>query len=184
MMAEAEITRLIVTHGLWLLFVLTLIEGPVATLAGAAMAGRGLLDPLAVFAVAFAGDLVGDGLLYAIGRLSPALTRRLGGGRGDAVPARHGGWHETMHRRSWQIIALGKLTHVAGFAVILAAGAARVPFGLFLGVSALATLPKVAVLVLAGWALGRVVDVPWIVALAALAVFLAGLWALRVRRVP
>jgi membrane-associated protein len=180
-MAEAEIARLIGAHGLWLLFALTLIEGPVATVIAAAMAGRGLLDPAVVFAVAVAGDLAGDALLYAIGRLSPALTRRLGGAQGDAVPARHGGWRETLHQRSWQIIALGKLTHVAGFAVILAAGAARVPFGLFLGVSALATLPKVAVLVLAGWAMGRTIDVPWMVALGALGLFVAGLWALRIK---
>lgn len=180
-MAEAEIVRLIGAHGLWLLFALTLIEGPVATVIAAAMAGRGLLDPAAVFAVAFAGDLAGDAVLYAIGRLSPALTRRLGGARGDALPARHGGWRKTMQHRAWQIIALGKLTHVAGFAVILAAGAARVPFGLFLGVSALATLPKVAVLVLAGWTLGRTVDVPWLMAVAALVLFGAGLWALRIK---
>ncbi len=180
-MAEAEIARLITAHGLWLLFALTLIEGPVATVVGAAMAGRGLLDPAAVFAVAFAGDLIGDEVLYAIGRLSPALARRLGGARGDGALARRGGWRETMQERAWQIIALGKLTHVAGFAVILAAGAARVPFGLFLLVSALATLPKVGVLVLAGWALGRTVDVPWLVALAALTVFAGGIWALRVK---
>ncbi len=175
--------RLIATHGLWLLFVLTLIEGPVATVIGAAMAGRGLLDPLAVFAVAVAGDLAGDVVLYGIGRLSPGLTRRLGGARGDAVRARTGAWRDMMHLRSWQIIALGKLTHVLGFAVILAAGAARVPFGLFLGVSALATLPKVGALVLAGWALGRTVDLPWMLALGALALFAAGLWALRARGV-
>jgi membrane protein DedA with SNARE-associated domain len=180
-MTEADIARLIATHGLWLLFMLTLLEGPVATLIGAAMAGRGLLDPAAVFAVAFAGDLVGDGVLYGIGRLSPALARRLGGVRADAMLARSGRVHRMMHRRSWQIIALGKLTHVLGFAVILAAGAARVPFGLFLLVSALATLPKVAALVLAGCALGRTVDVPWMVALGALGLCVAGLWALRVR---
>jgi membrane-associated protein len=182
-MTEAEIARLIATHGLWLLFTLTLIEGPVATLIGAAMAGRGLLDPAAVFGVAFAGDLVGDGVLYGIGRLSPALARRLGGVRADAMLARGGQMQRMMHLRSWQIIALGKLTHVLGFAVILAAGAARVPFGLFLLVSALATLPKVGTLVLAGWAMGQTFDVPWLVGLAAVLVFVAGLWALRARRV-
>ncbi len=180
-MTEAEIARLITSHGLWLLFVLTLIEGPVATLIGAAMAGRGLLDPGAVFAVAFAGDLAGDAVLYAIGRLLPVLTRQLGPARADAGLARMGGLRNMMHLRSWQIIALGKLTHVMGFAVILAAGAARIPFGLFLMVSALATIPKTGALLLAGLAVGRAVDLHWITATFALMAFAAGLWVLRAR---
>ena len=64
------------------------------------------------------------------------------------------------------------------------AGAARVPFGLFLLVSALATLPKVGALVLAGWAMGRTFDMPWLAGLAAALLFAAGLWALGIRRVP
>lgn len=183
-MTEADIARLMTLHGLWLLFVLTLIEGPLATLIGAAMAGRGLLDPLVVLAVAFAGDLVGDAVLYGIGRLLPALALRLGGTQAEAVLSRAGRVRQMMHLRSWQIIALGKLTHVLGFAVILAAGAARVPFGLFLLVSALATLPKVGALVLAGWAMGRTFDMPWLAGLAAALLFAAGLWALGIRRVP
>lgn len=181
-MPEDDIARLIAAHGLWLLFALTLIEGPVATLIAAAMAGRGLLDPAAVFAVAFAGDLAGDGLLYATGRLSPALARKLGGARADKALARTGGLRDLMHGRTWQVIALGKLTHVLGFAVILAAGAARVPLGLFLLASAVATAPKVGVLVLTGWALGRTVDVPWLAGLLALAVLTGGLWILWTRR--
>jgi membrane protein DedA with SNARE-associated domain len=182
-MDEAEIARLITAHGLWLLFALTVIEGPVATVIGAAMAGRGLLDPVAVYMVACAGDLAGDAVLYAIGRLSPALTRRLAGPRVDAVLARTGGWRGLMQRRSWQIIALGKLTHVLGFAVILAAGAARVPVGVFLLASAIATLPKVGVLVLVGWVLERTVDLPWLAGLVALAVLAGGVWMMRLRRV-
>lgn len=180
-MSEADIAQLISAHGLWLLFVLTVIEGPVVTLIGAAMAGRGLLDPVAVFGVALAGDLAGDAVLYAIGRLSPRLTQRLGGPRADAARARISGLGAMMQAHGWQVIALGKLTHVAGFAVILAAGAARLPFRLFLLVSAAATLPKVGALMLAGWIAGQAIALPWLAGLGALLVFLAGIWLLRTR---
>ncbi|MFN3646041.1 MAG: DedA family protein [Gemmobacter sp.] len=182
-MADAEIAVLIQRHGLWVLLLLTLIEGPVATLVAAAMAARGLLDPAAVFAVALAGDLAGDGVLYAIGRLSPGLTRRLAGRRVNAVLDRSGGLRDLMQAQAWRLLVLGKLTHVLGFAVILAAGAARVPARLFALASTLAAIPKVAVLVAAGYGFGQALAANWP---AALVLGAAGLgtaaWAWQQRR--
>ncbi len=40
------------------------------------------------------------------------------------------------------MLVVGKLTHAAGFAVLTAAGAARMPFGRFLAINFAATIPK------------------------------------------
>lgn len=181
-MTEEQIGGLIAEHGLWVLFFLTLIEGPVATLIGGIMVGEDLLAPVAVLAVAVGGDLAGDLILYGIGRFSPGLTRRLGGAAVSPVLDRTQGFRDAMHLRSWQLLVLGKWTHVLGFAVILAAGAARVPFGRFAVVSTLATVPKVAVILAVGWAFGRIVDLPWIAGAIGLGLLLGGVWLLHARR--
>jgi membrane protein DedA with SNARE-associated domain len=152
MAMEGEAIRaLLQEQGLAILFVLALIEGPIVTVIAGALAGRGVFDPLAVLAVALLGDVLGDALLYAMGRFCPSLARRLFGLRAqrEAVAlqdlfARRGGW----------LLVIGKLTHVAGFAVILTAGFARMPPGAFLAFTVMAALPKVMALAGAGWVFG------------------------------
>lgn len=178
-MTEADISLLIQTYGLWVIFVLTVVEGPIVTILAGALAGKAVLSAPAVLVLAYLGDLLGDCVLYAIGRGSPRLTRRLVRRPADA------GFDEArafVHRRSWQMLVLGKWTHALGFAVILAAGAARVPFGLFFLVSAFATVPKVLLLFLLGFVFGQAVDLVWIVIAALIGALGVGLLTLRTRR--
>lgn len=180
-MSEGEIAEVIGAHGLWIMFILTVVEGPIVTLTAGAMAAKGVFDVRAVFVLAFVGDILGDAVLYAIGRLSPRLTRRLAGKRVDAVVERTHGLRDLMHGRTWEILFLGKLTHVLGFGVILAAGMARVPFALFLLISSLATLPKVGALVAIGFAFGRTFDLTWLISGGVLLVLIFGFIAYRSR---
>jgi membrane protein DedA with SNARE-associated domain len=60
-----------------------------------------------------------------------------------------------IRTRAGAMLLFGKLTHSAGFAVLLAAGAARVDLRRFLAFNLLGTLPKVLVLVLLGYWFGR-----------------------------
>lgn len=149
---EAEAIRAVLQdQGLAVLFVLAVIEGPVATVVAGALAAAGLFDPLAVLAVALAGDLAGDVLLYALGRFCPRLARRMFPGRMPAQPA---GLEAVFARRGGWLLLIGKLTHVAGFAVILTAGFARMAMGRFLLFSLAGSLPKVAALAALGWVFG------------------------------
>jgi membrane protein DedA with SNARE-associated domain len=59
-----------------------------------------------------------------------------------------------LRRRGWRLLVWGKVTHAAGFAVLIAAGAARMPFLPFLLVSAPLSAAKTALLVGLGWAVG------------------------------
>lgn len=145
------IRALLQEQGLAILFVLALIEGPIVTVIAGGLAGRGVFDPLAVLAVALAGDVLGDVLLYAVGRFCPDLARRMFGRRLPVEAARLRG---LFARRGGWLLVIGKLTHVAGFAVILTAGFARMPPGVFLAYTLGAALPKVAVLAGAGWVFG------------------------------
>lgn len=150
-MEMEAIRALLQEQGIALLFVLAVVEGPVATVVAGALAAAGLFDPLAVLAVALAGDLVGDVLLYMLGRFCPRLARRLFPGRMPMQPA---GLHAVFARRGGWLLFIGKLTHVAGFAVILTAGFARMAVVPFLMFSLAASLPKVALLAALGWVFG------------------------------
>ena len=144
------ITASIATYGYVALFLACVVEGPIATVIGAFLASQGILDIWLVLGVSVIGDLVGDLLYYAVGR----------SGRFAAVLW----WRKPSPRQQWRIRGLkrrfrshlgktllfGKLTHAAGFLVLLAAGAARVPLLPFLWYNLLGTLVKSAVFLLVG----------------------------------
>ncbi len=149
---EAEAIRaLLQDQGLAFMFVLALIEGPIVTVVAGALAGAGVFAPLAVLAVAVAGDILGDVLLYGVGRYCPKLAARL---FGKDLARDTGGLRQKFLRRGGLLLFLGKLTHVPGFAVIVTAGFVRMPIVPFVWISVAASLPKVGALVAAGWVFG------------------------------
>ena len=75
--------QLLQAHGLLLLFPLAMVEGPIVTVLAAYLARLGHLNLAAVFIVVIVADLVGDAVLYLVGRLShgslpPRWRARLG----------------------------------------------------------------------------------------------------------
>jgi membrane protein DedA with SNARE-associated domain len=154
-MTPEALEALVRSHGLWLMFPLALVEGPIITVIGGALAKAGVLPVAGVYLVAVLGDLVGDAAMYGLGRLAPwlpeGLRRRLG-----LSPARLDRLAAHFREKGAVTLVIGKLTHSAGFAVLVAAGAAQMPFGRFLAINLAATLPKVAAFLLLGYGLGAV----------------------------
>lgn len=155
-MTEAEIGALIRHWGLIILAPLAVLEGPVVAIVSGYLSRAGLLRLPQAMVVLVLADLLGDVVLYTLGRRGRA---------GVALPwlARFGVTRRRLARvlrafraRGGRILVLGKLTHSAGFAVLLAAGMARMPFAQFLALNLLATLPKVAVFLWLGWWFGAV----------------------------
>jgi membrane protein DedA with SNARE-associated domain len=155
-----EMQHILAVYGYAALLPLTAIEGPAVTVFAGFLAAQGLFDLAGVYAVAVLGDLIGDVMYYAVGRWAS--------GRWMVQPkaSRHGRWAARLHQRvsvlaprirtrAGAMLLFGKLTHSAGFAVLLAAGAARVDLRRFLAFNLLGTLPKVLVLVLLGYWFGR-----------------------------
>lgn len=148
-MTPDALTAVLTTHGLWLMAPLALVEGPLVTIAAAALAAKGFLDLPAVLAIATAADLAGDVLLWLAGRtLRHRIPRRLHRRIARNLPP------QALRHNAGRILVFGKLTHSAGALVLLAAGMARVPFWRFLGFTLAATLPKVAALAALGWLFG------------------------------
>jgi membrane protein DedA with SNARE-associated domain len=144
-----------------------------------------VFDVIGVYAIVVLGDLIGDVLYYAVGRWAAArwaakrgLAERGAAERGAAGPGaterrarrpeanRGSRWAARVRQRvevlaprirtrAGAMLLFGKLTHSAGFAVLLAAGAAHVELRRFLAFNLLGTLPKSLVLVLLGYWFGK-----------------------------
>lgn len=128
-----------------MIFLLAVIEGPVVILGATALAQIGAMDVRLVWVLAVIADLVGDTVLYLIGRYLPAcLPRRF---QPSGARSRAEGVFRTSGAR---ILLMAKLTHFAGLPTLIAAGFARMPFARFLFWNLFGTLPKVTAIVLAG----------------------------------
>lgn len=152
-MTADDLEPLVRAHGLLLMAPLALVEGPVVTVVGGALCRAGVLPILGVYLVVVVADLVGDAAMYGLGRLAPWLPQgaraRLG-----LSPDRLDLLAGHFRARGAATLVFGKLTHSAGFAVLVAAGAARMPLGRFLAVNLVATLPKAAGFLALGYGLG------------------------------
>ncbi|MFV0245635.1 MAG: DedA family protein [Qingshengfaniella sp.] len=140
--------------GLWIVAGAATVEGPIVTVFAAFLAHDGILPLWPLAAVLLAGDLIGDGLHYALGRYGLARIpvrwrRRLGlGSDRMAWLVGHFG------RQGARTLVVAKMTHSMGAAVLVAAGMARMPLGPFLVWNTLAGIPKTAAFMALGWYAG------------------------------
>jgi membrane protein DedA with SNARE-associated domain len=117
--------------GYWTYLALALlvaIEGPIATLLGAAAASAGLMRPWLVFLVAAAGNLTADSLWYTLGyagKLEWALRfgRRLGLRPGILERVEQG-----MQKHAARILFMAKLTVSFMIPSLITAGLMKVPW--------------------------------------------------------
>jgi membrane protein DedA with SNARE-associated domain len=154
MIGLETIIALASTHGLAIVAPLAVIEGPIVTVIAAWLASRDILNVWAVSAVVIAADLVGDLALYALGRwglhkLPKRWRDRLGLNR-----ARLLGLAKHFRAQGNRTLVIGKLTHTAGAAVLVAAGLGKVRLWRFFWVNLLATIPKSLFFVMLGYSIG------------------------------
>ncbi|MDT8856236.1 VTT domain-containing protein [Paracoccaceae bacterium Fryx2] len=146
---------LLATQGLPLLAPIAVLEGPIITVIAGYLASLSHIPLVPAFVVLVIADLVGDSLLYGVGRkwggALPGRLRRLVDADGTRLAqlaahfGRHGG----------RTLILGKLTHSAGAAILVAAGIARMPFLPFLWFNLLATIPKTLAFLAIGYGAGH-----------------------------
>lgn len=117
--------------GLWgylLLAVVVIIEGPVATLAGAMAAASGLMNPEGVFAAAASGNIVSDVLWYSLGYAGKMeWIERYGRYVGISKKLlQH--MQDDIVKHAARLLLIAKLTLGFSIPTLIATGLARVPF--------------------------------------------------------
>ncbi|MDE2185002.1 MAG: DedA family protein [Alphaproteobacteria bacterium] len=153
MLSADLIHHLLEQYGYLVLFLVVIVEGPIATIIGAFVASQGYFDIYVVYAIAVVGDLFGDLAYYGIGRLgrvgTPARIWPLLGITEDRL-ARAARYFE---RHGAKMLLFAKYTQT-GIVILPASGAARMPVGKFLWYNVLGTIPKALALLLVGYFFG------------------------------
>lgn len=142
-------------YGYLAVFVLSFVEGPLVTIFAAALAAQGLLQLWPVYGMVLAGDITGDLAYYAAGRWVIAPLAQRAGYRTGTLASRVERLRRHLHERVGRVLLFGKLTHSAGFIILLASGAARVRLAAYLFYNLLGTVPKAALLMAVGYFFGR-----------------------------
>jgi membrane protein DedA with SNARE-associated domain len=117
--------------GTWtyiLLAALVAVEGPLATLLGAAAAAAGLMKPGWVFIAAAVGNLIADSLWYTLGYIGKiAWILRIGKKLGiNAEILAH--LETEMHKHAARILFVAKLTLTLMIPALIAAGLVKAPW--------------------------------------------------------
>jgi membrane protein DedA with SNARE-associated domain len=152
---DPALVELLHTWGLAVILPLSILEGPIVSMVAGYLARLGAFDLPPLFAILILGDLVGDVALYLIGRKGRLVVRRRWLRRLNISPAQLARLVRRFREQDVRLILFGKFTHYLGFATLIAAGVARMPFGRFLFACLMATIPKSAVLVAIGWTFGE-----------------------------
>lgn len=180
MSGNVDIAALVASYGLLILAPMAILEGPIVTVIAAWLASQGLLSLPSVCVVVILADLIGDGLFYGLGRgllghISPRWRRALG-----LLPDRIASLEETFAVKGGRVLLAGKWTHAAGFPVLVAAGAARMPFLRFMQFNLIGSIPKSVLFLGIGYFFGSTHEkiAGWISAGGPLLVGIAGLFAL------
>ena len=154
------------------------VEGPVVTVAAAALAGAGQLPWWGVWLAALVADVVGDTLLYGLGRHGdrPAVARVLA--RLGLTESRREALTREVRTHLPRIVIGAKLVDVGAIPAYLAAGLANVGYRRFLAWIVPATAVRAAVLVGIGYAAGDRIATdlqsrPWLLLVGGIAVGVA-----------
>ena len=148
-MSLAGLALFVAKYGLILLLPLAVVEGPIISVLAGALAANGVVPWYGALPLLILGDLIGDLLYYAIGRLSDSRLHRLALRLGVPVD-RAEAFTARVAMRSTHMLLIGKWTHAIGALVLIAAGADRVDLARFMVVNLLATVPKSTALFFAG----------------------------------
>ena len=153
MLSPDTIVHLLEQYGYLFLFLIAVVEGPIITIIGAFLASQGYFNIVAVYLIVSGGDLFGDLIYYAIGRIGRtgalAGLRQWLGMTGEHFEQ----LERYIEKHGVKILFFAKYTQT-GFLALPASGAARMPIGKFLWYNTLGTLPKSLVLVLIGYFFG------------------------------
>jgi membrane protein DedA with SNARE-associated domain len=127
LLSLVEVTRELGTWAYILLAFLVLVEGPIATLAGAVAAAAGLMNPVGVFAAATTGNLLADSLWYTVGYLGKLeWLERYGGWVGVRRSHVHR-FRLDIQQNAGRLVFFAKLTLGFIVPVLVATGLSRVP---------------------------------------------------------
>lgn len=142
--------ELLLTYKYIILVPLAVMEGPIVSVVCGFLVTLGYFNPLAVFLVMVAGDIVGDGIFYYIGYRGEKLLHLFKINEEKLEKAKI--YFEENHKKA---IAGSKILWGIGTAGLIAAGALRVPYKRYFKTCALYSLGQSFIMMFLGIFFGQ-----------------------------
>lgn len=127
----------------WLLFPISILEGPIITIISGFLVSLGKLNFLTCFIILVLGDLLGDSIHYVIGYFGykfKSITRIS---------------NEQFAQHPIKTLLIGKMTLGVGSLVLIAAGLSKYPFKKFIFYNFIVSFLKTFILLLVGYYFGK-----------------------------
>jgi membrane-associated protein len=154
-----QIIALILTYKYPLILPISVIEGPIITILCGFLSAQGQLNFLIAYGILIVGDLIGDSLLYSIGRFGRVGFVERWGRHVGITKEKIKNLETHFENHSGKTIISAKLSHVLVMPVLVAAGTAKMHFWKFLFFNLIPTIPKSLTLMLIGFFFGHAFNV-------------------------
>ncbi len=136
---------LLLTYKYIILIPLAIIEGPIITVACGFLVTLKVFNPIVVYIVMVAGDIVGDGIPYYLGYSGKRFLKYF-----KITEAKLEKAKTYFHENHKKAIVMSKLIHGVGFAGLVAAGASHVPYKRYFKTCAIISITQSFILLIVG----------------------------------
>ncbi len=136
------------------LFVIMVVEGPIATSAAAFAVHLGFFTLPMIFILSVAGDIVGDFIYYGIGWASRETLITKHGHRFGLTPEKLARFDAAFKKHTIKSLVIAKLAPAIPGPVLIAAGALRMPLWTLIWLSFALAVPKYLLFMLLGYEFG------------------------------
>lgn len=150
-----QVFQLLITYRYFLLFPISLAEGPIVTIIAGFLSSTGVMNFYLSYLLVVMGDLIGDSIIYYFGYRSgrngvPKWLRFIG-----ITEPRVEIIKEKFSAHPKKIFTIGKVSHGAGSSVIFASGMVQFPYKKFISYNIPLTLFKSGILMFTGFYFGQ-----------------------------
>lgn len=146
---------LIAKYGYFILFPLSIVEGPVVTIIAGFFVSLGILNFFWVYAIAVTGDAIGDSICYGFGRWGGEFFFKRIGSRIGVTRDKLEKVKNYFDLHGHKTITLSKLIHGIGFTGLIAAGSLKVPYRKYVATCFLITIIQSAAVLAIGVIFGH-----------------------------
>jgi len=149
-----EIIQLLILYKYYLLFPLSILEGPIVTVLGGFLVTKGIFNFGVAYIILVLGDIIGDLIYYAIGRWGGKPFIHKWGkffGLNESTVIKT---EDHFKNHSIKTLLFGK-TQLIGSVILAAAGMTKMPLFKFIGVNLLASMIKTLGIMLIGYYFGH-----------------------------
>ncbi|MDO8676837.1 MAG: VTT domain-containing protein [Candidatus Azambacteria bacterium] len=146
-----SLVLLLTKYGYFILFPISIIEGPIVTIIAGFLVSLGLMNVFIVYAVVMAGDVIGDSVFYVIGLGGGSFISRYFKKNTEKIEK----VKKYFEIHQYKAIAMSKLFHGIGIMGLLAAGSLRVSYKRYITICFLTTTAQSLVLLTVGILFGH-----------------------------